>query len=58
MSAHRRFLIGAGVVAALMAITPIWLIFTGDGFAATLIGIPSAIVLFAMLGLAYQLAEN
>jgi hypothetical protein len=58
MSAHGWFLIGAGVVASLMAITPIWLILTGDGFAAALIGIPSAIVLFAMFGLAYRLAEN
>ena len=55
MPAFVPFLAGAGLLAAILAIGPAWMIFKGDLLGAAIIGIPSALVLLICLGVTWML---
>lgn len=57
MALH-QFWVAAGVMTAFMAVTPVWLFVTGDFIGAVVVGAPSAILLFAMVGLVSRLAKS
>jgi hypothetical protein len=58
MPTNEQFWIGASVLTALMAITPVYLLLTGEILAAVVMSIFFAIVLFTILGLSHSLMKT
>jgi len=55
MAPFIQFFAGAPLLAAILTISPAWMIVKGDLLGAAIIGIPSALVLLICLGVTWML---
>jgi hypothetical protein len=58
METNKQFWIVASVMTALTTLTPAYLLWTGEVFGAVLIGVPTTVVLLAVLGLNHGLMKT
>jgi hypothetical protein len=58
MLKKNKYIAGAGVLTALGAIAPLWVLFQGDLLGAAIIAVPSALVLGIGFGVTWAFLEE